>query len=256
MSDNPTSQQPHNRPRKPYRRPAVWATVVVLCGGVAAACSPQPAADPPASDGDAEALTECHERVADELDDAADDGTEKWSGEDVNNRGGGEYSVRGTVNGYGYSCVITRSGDAWQVPDHVIVFGDDAPATTEAAPTTTTTTVAPTTTTVPPTTTTTAPPEDPQVANARRSARSYVDLMGFSRQGLIDQLVYEQYPVEAATAAVDSMAIDWNAEAVEKARSYIDLMGFSHGGLVDQLSYEGFTPEQAEHGASVALGGF
>lgn len=255
MSDNPTSQQPHNRPRKRYRRRAVGAAVVVLCGGLVAACSPQPAADPAASDGDAEALTECHERVADEL----DAGTEEWAGEDVNNRGGGEYSVRGTVNGYGYSCVITRSGDAWQVPDHVIVFGDDAPATTEAAPTTTT---APptTTTTVPPTTTTTAPPEDPQVAAARSSARSYLEWGGFSRQGLIDQLSSEfgeQFPVEAATAAVDSMNVDWFAEAVDSAESYTSWRAWSHAELVDQLSSaygEQFTPEQAEHGATVVLG--
>src|SRR5262245_53619264 len=59
-----------------------------------------------------------------------------------------------------------------------------APTTTEA-PTTTTTTAPPTTTTAPP------PPEDPELSNARESARSYLDMMGFSRQGLIDQLSSE-----------------------------------------------------------------
>jgi hypothetical protein len=118
-----------------------------------------------------------------------------------------------------------------------------------------------TTTTVPPATTTTAPPEDPEVSNARRSAQSYLDLSGFSRQGLIDQLSSEygdQYPVEVATAAVDSLDVDWNAEAVEAAKSYLELQGFSHAGLVEQLSSpygDQFTPEEAEHGASVALGG-
>lgn len=118
-----------------------------------------------------------------------------------------------------------------------------------------------TTTTVPATTTTTAPPEDPQVTNARRSAQSYLDLMGFSRQGLIDQLSSEygdQYPVDVATAAVDSLDVDWNAEAVEAAESYLEISGFSHAGLVDQLSSaygDQFTREQAEHGATVALGG-
>jgi hypothetical protein len=124
---------------------------------------------------------------------------------------------------------------------------------------TTTTAVPPTTTTAPPTTTTTAPPEDPQVANARRSAQSYLDLSGFSRQGLIDQLSSEygdQYPVEVATAAIDSLDVDWNAEAVEAAESYLELQGFSYAGLVEQLSSpygDQFTREQAEHGASVAL---
>jgi host cell surface-exposed lipoprotein len=134
----------------------------------------------------------------------------------------------------------------------------DAPTTT-AAPTTTeapttTTTAAPTTTTAPP------PPEDPELANARESARSYLDMMGFSRQGLIDQLSSEygdQYPVEVATAAVDSLSVDWNAEAVEAAEGYLELQAFSHAGLVDQLSSEygdQFTREQAEHGATAALG--
>jgi hypothetical protein len=126
-----------------------------------------------------------------------------------------------------------------------------APPTTTEAPTTT----------APPTTTTTAPPEDPQVTNARRSAQSYLDMVGFSRQGLIDQLSSEygdQYPVEAATAAVDSLNVDWNAEAVEAAESYLEMSGFSHAGLVEQLSSpygDQFTREQAEHGATVALGG-
>lgn len=134
-------------------------------------------------------------------------------------------------------------------------------STTTERPTTTVrpTTTEATTTTVPPTTTTTAPPEDPEVANARRSAQGYLDYAGFSRQGLIDQLSSEygdQYPVEAATAAVDSLTVDWNAEAVEAAESYLEFMAFSRQGLIDQLSSEyghQFTVEQATYGADAAL---
>ena len=130
----------------------------------------------------------------------------------------------------------------------------EEPTTTTAAPTTTeeptTTTTTSTTTTLPPTTTTTAPPEDPEVSNARRSAESYLDLMGFSRTGLIEQLEFEGYSVDAATAAVDSLDVDWFAEAAESAQSYIDMMGFSRSGLVEQLIFEGFTTEEAEHGAT------
>jgi hypothetical protein len=134
-----------------------------------------------------------------------------------------------------------------------------AEATTEATEPAPTTTEAPTTT-VPPTATTTAPPEDPELTNARQAAQDYLDFGGFSRQGLIDQLSSEygdQYPVEIATAAVDSLTVDWNAEAVEAADSYLEFQSFSHAGLVDQLSSEygdQFTREQAEHGATVALG--
>ena len=65
---------------------------------------------------------------------------------------------------------------------------EDRTTTTERESTTTTrrqttTTEAPTTT-VPPTTATT---EDLEVSNARDSAQSYLDLMGFSRTGLIEQ---------------------------------------------------------------------
>jgi hypothetical protein len=78
--------------------------------------------------------------------------------------------------------------------------------------------------------------------------------MGFSRTGLIEQLEFEGYPTDAATTAVDSLTVDWAAEAVESAQSYLDTMPFSHSGLVDQLTFEGFTPEQAEHGATTTLG--
>ena len=91
----------------------------------------------------------------------------------------------------------------------------------------------------------------PSQQNAVRSAQSYLDFSGFSRQGLIDQLSSEyadQFPVEDATIAVDSLNVDWLAEALESARSSLDLTGFSRQGLIDQLSSEfgsQFTIEQA-----------
>jgi hypothetical protein len=146
--------------------------------------------------------------------------------------------------------VATREPETTESPTTEAPVTREAPATT-AAPTTT---EAPTTTTAPP------PPEDPELSNARESAQSYLDMMGFSRQGLIDQLSSEygdQYPVEIATAAVDSLSVDWNAEAVEAAEGYLEMQAFSHAGLVDQLSSDygdQFTPEQAEHGATAVLG--
>lgn len=92
--------------------------------------------------------------------------------------------------------------------------------------------------------------------NAVRSARSYLDLMGFSRQGLIDQLSSEfgdQYPVQDATVAVDSLTVDWNEQAVRSANAYLGLMGFSCQGLIDQLSSEygdQYTVAQATHAAT------
>lgn len=91
--------------------------------------------------------------------------------------------------------------------------------------------------------------------NAIRSAKSYLDLQGFSRKGLIDQLSSEYgdgYSVADATVAVDSLNIDWNAQAARAAKSYLDLQGFSCQGLIDQLSSEygdGYSVEQATYGA-------
>ena len=87
---------------------------------------------------------------------------------------------------------------------------------------------------------------------AAESARSYLDLSGFSRSGLIDQLLFDGYSTEEATYAVDSVNVDWNEEAAESARSYLDLTGFSRSGLIEQLEFDGYTREQAEYGATQA----
>lgn len=86
--------------------------------------------------------------------------------------------------------------------------------------------------------------------NALGSAESYISYMGFSYNGLIEQLEYEGYSTEAATYAADNCGADWNEEAAESAQSYMEFMSFSRQGLIDQLLYEGFTQEQAEYGAS------
>ena len=128
-------------------------------------------------------------------------------------------------------------------------------ATTQSAPVATTQPIPVATTQ--PTPVDTQPTPDPNLTTSQqaavRSAESYLGFAGFSRQGLIDQLSSEfgdQYPMEDATVAVDSLNVDWNAEAVESANSYLDFAGFSRQGLIDQLSSEfgeQFTPEQATY---------
>lgn len=94
-----------------------------------------------------------------------------------------------------------------------------------------------------------------QQRNAVRAAEQYIDLTGFSRKGLIDQLsssAGDGFSYADAKAAVDSMDVDWNQEAVEAAQQYIDLTGFSCSGLIDQLSPSAgdrFTEQQARYGA-------
>jgi hypothetical protein len=94
--------------------------------------------------------------------------------------------------------------------------------------------------------------------NAVRSARQYLSLKGFSRDGLIRQLssaAGNGYEVADATVAVDSLGVDWNEEAVKSAKLYLSMTGFSCNGLIQQLSSsagDGYTESQATYGARQA----
>ena len=105
-------------------------------------------------------------------------------------------------------------------------------------------------------------PAAPKLTNAQenavRSARSYLSFAPFSRQGLIDQLSSQYgdgYAIQDATIAVDSLNVDWNAEAVQAAKNYLKLSGFSCSGLIEQLDSpygDKFTVAQATYGAKQA----
>jgi hypothetical protein len=82
--------------------------------------------------------------------------------------------------------------------------------------------------------------------NAIREAQSYLEYSGFSRTGLIDQLVYEGYSLEDSTFGADNAGADWNAEAAESAADYLKYSSFSRQGLYDQLAYEGFSDAEIQ----------
>ena len=86
--------------------------------------------------------------------------------------------------------------------------------------------------------------------NAVRTAEQYLDVSAFSRQGLIEQLEYNEFSTADATYAVDSISVDWNEQAAKSAEQYLDVSGFSRGGLVEQLEYAGFTSAQALYGVT------
>ncbi|HWT51685.1 MAG TPA: Ltp family lipoprotein [Caulobacter sp.] len=94
--------------------------------------------------------------------------------------------------------------------------------------------------------------------NAARSATQYLRMSGFSREGLIDQLsssAGDGYDVADATAAVDSLDVDWNENAVRSAKQYLSMSGFSCKGLIEQLSSSAgdkYTVTQATFGARQA----
>ena len=94
--------------------------------------------------------------------------------------------------------------------------------------------------------------------NALRSAKQYLSMSGFSRDGLIGQLSSDAgdgYSVADATAAVDSLDVDWNENAAKSAAQYLNMSGFSCQGLIEQLSSDAgdkYTVEQATFGARQA----
>lgn len=88
--------------------------------------------------------------------------------------------------------------------------------------------------------------------NAVATARNYLEVGPFSRQGLIKQLEFEKYSTADATYAVDHITVNWNAQAAKAAKNYLDMTSFSRQGLIDQLEYEGYTSAQARYGVTAA----
>ncbi len=83
--------------------------------------------------------------------------------------------------------------------------------------------------------------------NAVGKAESYLNVMPFSKNGLVEQLEYEGFSNADATYAVNKISVDWKEQAVLKGKSYLSYMSFSRSGLIEQLEYEGFTNEQATY---------
>jgi hypothetical protein len=106
----------------------------------------------------------------------------------------------------------------------------------------------------------TGPTLTQQQKHAVQDAESYLSTEpGFSQQGLINQLSGpggDGFSVADATAAVDSLTVNWNAQAVDDAKNYNNTEGgFSCSGMIQQLSGpggDGFTVAQATYGAQQA----
>lgn len=93
--------------------------------------------------------------------------------------------------------------------------------------------------------------------DAYEDALIYLDMTGFSRQGLIDQLTSEWgggYSLEDATMAVNVIEangeVDWNEQAVMAALNYAESMNYSEKTVLEELKSDmagQFTKEQAEY---------
>ena len=93
--------------------------------------------------------------------------------------------------------------------------------------------------------------QTPGQVKALASAKSYLDVMGFSYSGLIYQLEqYENFSHSEAVYAVEHCGADWNEQALRKAREYLSVIRLSKDMLIGHLvSVEGFTQEQAQYAA-------
>jgi hypothetical protein len=86
--------------------------------------------------------------------------------------------------------------------------------------------------------------------NALSKAKSYLNYMAFSHDGLVTQLEYEQFPHGDAVYGADHSGANWNEQAAKKAKEYMSYSSFSRGSLIDQLQYDKFTPDQAAYGVN------
>jgi hypothetical protein len=92
--------------------------------------------------------------------------------------------------------------------------------------------------------------------NAVQAAQSYLEMSGFSRRGLINQLsssAGDGYSLHDATVAVDSLQVNWDAQAVRSAKDYLQQSSFSCQGLIQQLDSspgDQYTEAQAQYAAT------
>lgn len=84
---------------------------------------------------------------------------------------------------------------------------------------------------------------------ALRTAKAYLDVSAFSREGLIAQLEYEGYTYSEAVYGASNCGADWNEQALKMALLYLRSSSFSESGLIEQLEFDGFTRAEAEYGA-------
>ena len=164
-------------------------------------------------------------------------------------------------SGFNYKCIKSGKNLIWKKGTRVSTPPTPVPTVTvTATPTpvpTVTVTATPTpvpTVTVTPTPTPTPTPTAPTLsvsrANAVLKAASYLRSSGYSRSGLIKQLLYEGFSNDDAIYAVDAQKTDWRVNAVRKATSYLRSSGYSRSGLIKQLLYEGFSLADSEFAAT------
>ncbi len=99
-------------------------------------------------------------------------------------------------------------------------------------------------------------PDEPEIPlgkqNALKSARTYLEVMPLSYDGLVRQLTnFDHYSEEEARYGADYCGVSWNVQAAKAAQNYLDIMSFSRDGLIQQLeTFDGYTADQADYAAT------
>ncbi|MFM1602307.1 Ltp family lipoprotein, partial [Helcococcus ovis] len=83
-------------------------------------------------------------------------------------------------------------------------------------------------------------------SNALESAKKYLEYTSFSKQGLIDQLIFEKYTEFEAKNAVENLDVNWKTQAFKSAKKYLDYMSFSKKSLIGQLIFDKYTESEAK----------
>ena len=87
-----------------------------------------------------------------------------------------------------------------------------------------------------------------------RAAKEYLDVMAYSKKGLIKQLSSSygsQFTEAEATYGVENCGANWYEQASRAAKEYLDVMAYSRDELIRQLSSSygsQFTYEEAVYG--------
>ena len=87
--------------------------------------------------------------------------------------------------------------------------------------------------------------ETEEQANALARAKEYLEIIPFSRDGLVDQLEFDHFSHEDAVYAADHCGADWREQACKKAKQYLKSIPFSYQELVDQLEFDHFSHDDA-----------
>ncbi len=91
--------------------------------------------------------------------------------------------------------------------------------------------------------------ETSEQKEAVAKAKCYLEIMAFSRNGLIERLESNEFSHLEAEYGVDNCGADWLEQAAKKAAFYLEITSFSRNGMIELLEADGFTHEQALFGA-------